>query len=112
MSGRTINMELGEFSRAIFKPWSILWPKVRKLEERQDIGQALSPEQERRLLDTAASKKHWRMGSTMIRGLLLTGMRSGEFTGPLVGPGRYERKGDHGWESENFRRHGPTDPDE
>ena len=81
VSGRTINMELGELSRAIGKPWSILWPKVRKLEERQDIGQALSPEQERRLLDTAAGNKRWRMGSTIIRGLLLTGMRSGEFTG-------------------------------
>jgi integrase len=81
MSGRTINMEAGELSRAIGKPWSILWPKVRKLEERQDVGQALSPEQERRLLDTAASSKRWRMGATIIRGLLLTGMRSGEFTG-------------------------------
>jgi integrase len=80
VSGRTINMELGELSRAIGKPWSILWPKVRKMEERQDIGQALSPEQERHLLDTAASSKRWRMGATIIRGLLLTGMRSGEFT--------------------------------
>jgi integrase len=80
VSGRTINMELGELSRAVGKPWSILWPKVRKMEERQDIGQALSPEQERHLLDTAASSKRWRVGATIIRGLLLTGMRSGEFT--------------------------------
>src|ERR1035441_8361196 len=81
VSGRTINMELGELSRAIGKPWWILWPKVRKMEERQDIGQALSVQQERALLATAASNKRWRMGSTIIRGLLLTGMRSGEFTG-------------------------------
>ena len=80
VSGRTINMELGELSRAIGKPWSILWPKVRKMEERQDIGQALSPEQERRLLETATGNKRWRMGATIIRGLLLTGMRSGELT--------------------------------
>jgi integrase len=80
MSGRTINMELGELSRAIGKPWSILWPKVRKLEERQDVGQALSPEQEKRLLQTAASNKRWAMGSTMIRIALLTGMRIGEIT--------------------------------
>jgi len=37
-AGRTINMELGELSRAIGQPWSILWPKVRKLEERKDAG--------------------------------------------------------------------------
>src|SRR5687767_14925453 len=29
-SGRTINMEVGELSRAIGQPWSVLWPKVRK----------------------------------------------------------------------------------
>ena len=27
-SGRTINMEVGELSRAIGQPWSLLWPKV------------------------------------------------------------------------------------
>src|SRR4051812_5587811 len=43
-SGRTINMELGELSRAIGHPWSSLWPRVGKLEERKDIGRALSPE--------------------------------------------------------------------
>src|SRR5262249_11923247 len=52
-SGRTINAELGELSRAIGHPWSLLWPKVRKLEERRDVGQALSPEQESRLLSAA-----------------------------------------------------------
>ena len=62
VSGRTINMELGELSRAIGKPWSLLWLKVRKLEEQQHIGQALSPEAERRLLTTAAGSKRWRMG--------------------------------------------------
>ena len=38
VSGRTINMEVGELSRAIGQPWSLLWPKVRKLEERKDVG--------------------------------------------------------------------------
>ena len=51
--GRTINMEVGELSRAIGKPWSVLWPKVRKLEERKDVGRALSPEEEKRPLDAA-----------------------------------------------------------
>src|SRR5689334_19287573 len=44
--GRPINMEVGELSRAIGKKWSTLWPGVRKLEERKDVGKALSPEEE------------------------------------------------------------------
>ena len=40
VSGRTINMEVGELSRAIGQPWSLLWPKVSKLEERKDVGRA------------------------------------------------------------------------
>jgi hypothetical protein len=38
--GRAINMELGELSRAIGQKWSVIWPKVRKLEERKDVGKA------------------------------------------------------------------------
>jgi hypothetical protein len=52
--GRTINMELGELSRALGYKWSVLWPKVRKLEENHDVGRALSPEEEGRLLSEAA----------------------------------------------------------
>jgi hypothetical protein len=46
VNGRTFNAEIGELSRAIGKPWSILWPRVRKMEERRDVGRALSPEEE------------------------------------------------------------------
>jgi integrase len=81
VSGRTINMEVGELSRAIGKEWSFLWPKVRKQEERKDVGQALSPEEEKRLLDAAGKKKRWEHAAVIIRALLLTGMRSGELTG-------------------------------
>lgn len=55
MSGRTINMELGELSRALGHKWSELWPRVRKLEENHDVGQALSPEDEVHLLTAAAA---------------------------------------------------------
>src|ERR1051326_231934 len=48
--GRTINMELGELSRALGYNWSMLWPKVRKLEENQEAGRALAPEDEMKLL--------------------------------------------------------------
>jgi integrase len=79
--GRTINMEVGELSRAIGKPWSVLWPKVRKLEERKGVGKALSPEEEERLLKTVTeqtSPNRSQILSTFLRVALLTGMRSGE----------------------------------
>jgi integrase len=82
-AGRTINMELGELSRAIGRPWSVLWPKVRKMEERKDVGKALSPEEESRLLEALRLNPHaWRtpMLTAFVRIALLTGMRSGEIT--------------------------------
>lgn len=79
--GRTINMEVGELSRAIGHKWSALWPKVRKLEERKEVGRALSPDEERRLLDVLTaqdSPNRSQTLSTFIRVALLTGMRAGE----------------------------------
>ncbi len=84
VSGRTINMEVGELSRAIGHPWSVLWPKVRKMEERKDVGKALSSEEERRLLDavtTQASHSRSQTLGTFVRVALMTGMRSGEILG-------------------------------
>ena len=77
VSGRTINMELGELSRAIGHPWSLLWPKIRKLEERKDLGQALTPNEQRRILD-ASSALRSSVICVLIPLLLLTGMRPGE----------------------------------
>jgi len=77
VSGRTVNMELGELSRAIGQPWSTLWPKVRKLEERKDVGRALSVEEQDRLLD-ALKDCHTPHLPVLIPLLLLTGMRSSE----------------------------------
>lgn len=51
VSGRSINLELGELSRSIGRTWKELWPKIRKFEERKDIGQALTPEQQHAILD-------------------------------------------------------------
>lgn len=78
-SGRSINAELGELSRAIGRPWSYLWPRVRKLEERHDVGKALSPEQETSLL-AAADKSRSPNVRTMVRVSLLTGLRAGELS--------------------------------
>jgi integrase len=77
VSGRTVNMELGELSRAIGQPWSILWPKVRKLEERKDVGRALSPEEEAKLL-SALDQTDSPLLPAIVRVALTTGMRSGE----------------------------------
>lgn len=79
-SGRTINAEVGELSRAIGKPWSVLWGKVRKLEER-DVGRALSADEESRLLAAAGKNQRSPMVGTFLRVALLTGMRYGEIAG-------------------------------
>jgi integrase len=76
-SGRTINMEVGELSRAIGQPWSLLWPKVRRLEERKNIGRALSPKEQKALLDGLKNRRTPHL-PTLIPLLLLTGMRAGE----------------------------------
>jgi integrase len=77
VSGRTINMEVGELSRAIGQPWSLLWPKVRKLEERKNVGRALSPKEQKALLDGLKDRRTPHL-PTLIPLLLLTGMRAGE----------------------------------
>ena len=77
VSGRTINMEIGELSRAIGQPWSLLWPKVRPLEERKDVGRALSADEQKALLD-GLRDCHTPHLPTVIPLLMLTGMRAGE----------------------------------
>jgi integrase len=78
VSGRTINMELGELSRAIGQPWSLLWPKVRKLEERKDVGRALSHSEQKALLDGLKDCQTMSHVPTVVPLLMLTGMRVGE----------------------------------
>jgi len=79
VSGRAINVELGELSRAIGKPWRTLWPHVRSLEERHDVGRALSSDEKQQLL-VAADKSRSPNLKTLIRAALLTGARAGELT--------------------------------
>ncbi len=80
VSGRTVNAELGELSRALGRTWRELWPRVKKLEERKDVGRALSPEERRRLLDGLDESKSPTLRA-LVPVLLLTGMRAGEATG-------------------------------
>jgi integrase len=72
-------MELGELSRAMGHTWKELWPRVRKLEERKDVGRALSAEEQARLLHAVATLRS-PVVRTAIPVLLLTGMRPGEAT--------------------------------
>lgn len=76
-SGRTINMEIGELSRAIGRTWRELWPRVKKLEERKDVGRAITLEEQEKLLDVAATLRS-PVVRTVIPVLMLTGMRTGE----------------------------------
>jgi integrase len=78
--GRTINMEVSMLARAIGKSWAVLWPKVKRNEEPKDTGRALSAEEQDRLL-TALEEARSPVLSTFVKGLLLTCMRCGEFTG-------------------------------
>ncbi len=74
---RTINMELGVLSRAVGQHFRVLWPRVKKLEERHDIGRALSPDEESRLIE-AVQKNRSRLIGPFVRIALFTGMRRDE----------------------------------
>lgn len=75
--GRTINMELCTVSRALGTPWRTLWPNLRKLEEREEVGRALSPEEEQRLLAAVRNSRSVLI-ETFLQIALCTGMRRGE----------------------------------
>ena len=77
LSGRTINMDLDTLSRAMGKPWGTLWPNVKRLEERRDIGRALSADEEARLL-AALQGSQSVLIQPFVKVALGTAMRCGE----------------------------------
>jgi integrase len=74
---RTINIELMVLSRAMGSTWKALWPKLKKLEENNDVGRALEPDEEKRLLDAAAGNSS-KLIYPFLMVLTWTGMRSDE----------------------------------
>jgi integrase len=64
-------------SRAIGYTWKALWPKLKKLEENHDVGRALEPEEEKKILAAAAGNCS-RLIHPFLMVLTWTGMRSDE----------------------------------
>jgi len=77
---RAINIEVGILARSIGRKRSDLWPGLKSLKERNDIGKALTPEQEAQLL-AATVKAESPLIGPFVRIALTTGMRSGEILG-------------------------------
>jgi integrase len=78
-SARTVNMEVGTL-RAILRKhrlWSNIQPDVRMLRTNQDIGRALSDDEEHRLL-AASRKSRSRSLAVAVQVSLHTGLRQGE----------------------------------
>ena len=84
VGNRTVNMELLILSRAIGHTWRELWPGVPRLEEREDIGRALTPEEESALLGAAAANSSPFI-NRFIRIGLTSAMRAGEIRTLQVG---------------------------
>jgi integrase len=76
-SNRTINMELMVLSRAVGYTWKALWPKLKKLQENQDVGRALEPEEEKRVLAAAVANPS-KLIYPFLMTLSWTGIRSDE----------------------------------
>jgi len=76
-SNRTINMELLVLSRAVGYTWKALWPKLKKLQENQDVGRALEPDEEKRVLAAAAANPS-KLIYPFLMTLTWTGVRSDE----------------------------------
>jgi integrase len=57
----------------------MLWPRLRSMEERHDVGRALSSDEKQRLLQAADNSLSPAL-KTLVRAALLTGTRGGELT--------------------------------
>jgi integrase len=85
VAGRTVNMEIAVLGRMLKKAkrWAMLAEDVTKFPETSHIGRALTPEEKKRLFETAAEKTEWLVAlcaavlaaSTTCRGVELKSIR-------------------------------------
>ena len=82
-SSRTINGEVGLLRRILkqSKLWTRVADSVHKLPETTNIGKALEKEQQKALLETAATKDRWQIAYSAAVLSLNTTMRSAEIKG-------------------------------
>ena len=89
VSGRCVNVELGELSRDIGQVWKMLWPRLRSMEERHEVGRA------------NAGRK-----AALVEGRRRLGFRNPEGPTGLRSADHYHRQG------EDTRRNRAYHPDE
>ncbi len=83
VSGRTINMEVGVLRRILKKAkrWHILAGDVKMLPEQSGVGRAITAEEKKKLLETAASQPQWQVAKCTAVLALNTTMRACELKG-------------------------------
>lgn len=82
-SNRTINMDVGALRRLMKKAklWQRFSEEIRHLPERSKVGRALTPKEERRLIQVAKSKPRWDNARLAMMLALTTTMRTCEIRG-------------------------------
>jgi integrase len=69
----------------------MLWPRLRSMEERHDVGRALTPAEKQQLLKAADASVSVTL-KTLVRAALLTGARGGELTSLRWGQIDFDQK--------------------
>ena len=82
---RTIDMEFSVLSKAFGSKWSVLWPRLQKLDKGSEVAKIVTPADETRILE-AASKARSPYLYTYLMIAFKTGMRASE-----VGKLKWER---------------------
>ena len=83
LSNRTVNMEVGCFSRVLkrSKRWHLVAEELKPLPERRDVGRALRYEEKVRLVTVAGGKPEWQVARLAMTLALNTTMRGCELKG-------------------------------
>lgn len=74
---RTIDLEFSTLSRAFGSTWHVMWPKLTKLDQGSEVGQAVDPSDEALILERARQSSSPYL-FTYLAIAFSTGMRAGE----------------------------------